>query len=92
MRFVAAGHVESNRIHDFTMEIPMEMTKFSVPSISCGHCAATITRELNDLEGVKIVDVDPAAKLVTVHWRAPARRESIVKLLNEIGFPPVETA
>lgn len=39
---------------------------YDVPSISCDHCKATIEGEVGRLEGVTEVDVDIAAKRVTV--------------------------
>lgn len=65
----------------------MEEKKIHVPNISCGHCAATITRELEEVEGVEKVDGDPATKEVTVRWQAPATWEIIKKTLAEIGYP-----
>jgi len=39
---------------------------YSVPSMSCGHCRATITAEVQRVAGVRDVDVDLEAGLVTV--------------------------
>ena len=39
---------------------------YSVPGISCGHCRAAITAEVEKLSGVTGVDVDPDAKRVSV--------------------------
>lgn len=39
---------------------------YSVPSMSCGHCRAAITAEVEKLAGVRAVEVDLDAKLVTV--------------------------
>ena len=41
-------------------------TTYSVPGISCGHCRVAITREVTGVAGVSAVDVDLAAKCVTV--------------------------
>lgn len=65
----------------------MEEKKVHVPDISCGHCVATITRELEEVEGVEHVDGDPATREVTVRWKAPATWETIKKTLAEIGYP-----
>jgi copper chaperone CopZ len=58
-----------------------------VPNISCGHCTATIERELSELEGVQSVHADQASKNVTIEWDAPARWETIETTLQEIGYP-----
>ncbi|MFC1654780.1 heavy-metal-associated domain-containing protein [Myxococcota bacterium] len=65
----------------------MEEKKVNIPNISCGHCVATISRELKEVEGVEEVDGDPDTKEVTVRWKAPATWETISKTLNEIGYP-----
>jgi len=66
----------------------MATKTFSVPNISCGHCVATIKRELGELEGVTGVDGNADTKRVTVEWKAPATWERIESLLTEISYPP----
>jgi copper chaperone len=39
---------------------------YSVPGVSCGHCRAAITSELEQLAGVSAVDVALDAKRVRV--------------------------
>ena len=39
---------------------------YNVPDISCGHCAAAITSELQNVAGVETVAVDVKARTVTV--------------------------
>lgn len=41
-------------------------TTYSVPGMSCGHCRVAITGEVQRVAGVTGVDVDLAAKRVTV--------------------------
>ena len=62
----------------------------SVPDVSCGHCAASIRNELSALPGVGRIEVDVAAKRLTVGFDAPATWEAIVATLAGIGFPPQE--
>jgi copper chaperone CopZ len=66
------------------------MTEATVrcPAISCGHCANTIRGELSDAPGVRAVDVDVAAKTVTVRFDAPATWPALAAILADIGFPP----
>ena len=42
-------------------------TTYSVPGISCEHCRVAIAGELSQVAGVTAVDVDLAAKRVTVN-------------------------
>jgi copper chaperone len=43
---------------------------FSVRGISCGHCRAAITAEIEKLAGIETVDVDFERKIVTVTGEA----------------------
>jgi copper chaperone len=46
--------------------MPTEVLTYTVPGMSCGHCRAAVTEELNQVEGVVGVDVDLSTKRVTV--------------------------
>jgi len=65
----------------------METKTFVAPDIHCGHCTATIQRELSELEGVQSVKAELDTKQVTVSWSAPATWSRIQALLEEIGYP-----
>ena len=65
----------------------MEKQTFTVQNITCGHCVMTIKNELSEIDGVKSVDGDPAAKSITVEWDSPAGEEKIRKTLKEINYP-----
>ena len=65
----------------------MEKQSFTIPNISCGHCVATIERELQELDGVSQVSGNPQTKQVTVEWQDPASVSQIKDKLNEIGYP-----
>jgi copper chaperone CopZ len=43
---------------------------YSVPGVSCGHCRAAISEEVELVAGVREVDVDLDAKRVTVRGEA----------------------
>ncbi len=62
----------------------------TVPGISCGHCVATIERELSELDGVSHVKAIEDSKQLTVEWGDPATWSDIVELLEEIEYPPQE--
>jgi len=66
----------------------METKTVQAPAISCGHCTATIQREVAELAGVTSVKADPGTKMVTVSWNAPATWEQVQSLMTEIGYPP----
>lgn len=45
---------------------PPDQITYSVPGVSCEHCRAAITNEVEQLGGVQSVDVDLDHKRVTV--------------------------
>jgi copper chaperone CopZ len=51
---------------DQMMTQTTEVLTYSVPCVSCGHCRAAITAEVEKLAGVASVDVDLDAKRVSV--------------------------
>ena len=61
----------------------------NVPGISCGHCVATIEREVGELAGVGSVKVEQASKDVTISWD-PETTDWVVieETMKEINFPP----
>ena len=65
----------------------MEKLTLKIPNISCGHCVKTIQNELNDLDGVNVLEGDAEKKTVTVQWDSPATIETIRDMLKEINYP-----
>ena len=65
----------------------MSQVVYSIPKISCGHCVASITNELKEIEGVKQISGDPQAKTITLELEAPATDDQIKAKLDEIGYP-----
>ena len=65
----------------------MKNANFSVPGINCGHCVKTIQTKLTQVEGVRSVTADAAAKRVTVQFDDPASESSIKAQLAAINFP-----
>jgi len=65
----------------------MTQYTYNVPNISCGHCVASITGALNEINGVRQVSGDPLAKTITVDAQPPATGDQILSKLTEIGYP-----
>lgn len=62
-----------------------------VPTISCGHCVATIEREVGELAGVSSVEADQASRRVTISWDPEATDwVAIEELMREINYAPAE--
>jgi copper chaperone len=65
----------------------MSTKTYTVPAISCGHCTATIERELKDVDGVESVKAEVETKHVTVEFESADVLVEVEKLLEEIGYP-----
>ena len=62
-----------------------------VPNISCGHCVATVEREVGELRGVASVRAEHATKNVTISWDPEASDWTVIQgRLEEIGYPASE--
>ena len=48
------------------MSLAIEKLTYSVPGMSCGHCVAALTSEVEKVVGVSSVDVDLNTKRVAV--------------------------
>jgi copper chaperone len=72
-----------------TKGVPMTQTAepliYSVPDVSCGHCRAAITGEVEEVAGVTSVEVDLAAKRVTVAG-AQLDDAAVRAAIGEAGF------
>ena len=65
----------------------MNIKKFHIPNITCGHCVRTIENELTEISGVKKASGDPESKAVAVEWEEPITEDAIRKVLTEINYP-----
>ena len=61
-------------------------TKFSVPGIVCSGCASGIKKALDKVSGIENVEVDVAAKIVTVEHTEEVSREKLADVLDDAGF------
>lgn len=62
------------------------MYELQVEGMSCGHCVATVTKLVKQLDSDAKVEVDLASKQVRVDSRAELAE--IVTTLTEGGYPP----
>jgi copper chaperone len=60
---------------------------YIVPNISCGHCTATIERELKLVEGVQQVKAHQENKQVEVTVADASVLPTVEATLIEIGYP-----
>ena len=65
----------------------MSTKTYTVPAISCGHCTATIERELKFVDGLESVKAELDSKHVTVVVQNDDVLAEVEKMLEEIGYP-----
>ncbi|WKX69387.1 heavy-metal-associated domain-containing protein [Streptomyces sp. XD-27] len=61
-------------------------TVYDVAGMTCGHCKATLTKEIGALEGVLAVEVDLAAGQVTVTTSGQPDDALIAATVDEAGY------
>jgi copper chaperone len=59
--------------------------KFTVPEISCGHCAGAVTKAIKALDPQAEVKVDVAGKTVAVETAMPD--SAVAAALAKAGYP-----
>jgi copper chaperone len=67
------------------------MPEIKVKGMSCGHCAAAVTRALQSLPGVSEVQVDLASGRVTYQSAAPQSPEAVARVIKTAGYEVVAT-
>jgi copper chaperone len=65
-----------------------EQVTYSVPGMSCGHCRAAITAEVENVAGVSSVEVDLDTKRVTVAGHA-LDDSAVRAAIEEAGYDVV---
>ncbi len=70
----------------------MRTVKLLCPDIGCAHCAMAIRRELANMVGVNVQDVDVATKTVTLDVISDDALEAAIGKLRDIGYPPSLTS
>lgn len=63
----------------------MQQTTYSVPGISCEHCRSAITGELEHVDGIQAIDVDVAAKRVTITGSG-FDAGAVIAAIDEAGY------
>ena len=59
----------------------------NVENIRCGGCANTITKKLNDIEGINAVEVAIEEQVVTIDTENESLRGAAVAALLKMGYP-----
>ncbi|CAB4927058.1 unannotated protein [freshwater metagenome] len=64
----------------------MTTDTYTVTGMTCGHCAASVTEEISELEGVETVDVVVETGAVTVTSTAPLDHAAVQAAVEEAGY------
>ncbi|MFE8993566.1 heavy-metal-associated domain-containing protein [Streptomyces collinus] len=64
----------------------MPATTYAVSGMSCGHCKATLTRVIGELDGVSGVEVDLGSGHVTVTGSAEPDDAAVAEAVDEAGY------
>ncbi len=63
-----------------------ETRTFTVTGMTCGHCVASVTEEVQDLPGVQTVDVVLETGTVTVTSAEPLDDAAVQAAVEEAGY------
>jgi copper chaperone len=59
---------------------------YAVRGMTCDHCVASVTEELQELDGVTDVRVELTTGTVTVRSRDPLRDDAVRDAVEEAGY------
>ena len=63
-----------------------ETRTFTVTGMTCGHCVASVTEEVQELPGVETVDVVLETGAVTVTSAEPLDDAAVMAAVEEAGY------
>jgi copper ion binding protein len=64
----------------------MSTQTYTVTGMTCGHCVASVTEEVQEIAGVTDVAVDLASGSVTVTSDAPIDDAAVKAAVEEAGY------
>jgi copper chaperone len=70
----------------------MTTSEYLVSGMSCGHCEAAILGEVNQIPGVRGVDVSAGTRRMVVTSSAPIDEEAVLGAVDEAGYEAVLVA
>jgi copper chaperone len=59
---------------------------YTVTGMTCGHCVASVTEEIQEIDGVESVDVSLETGAVTVTSADPLDDERVRSAVEEAGY------
>lgn len=59
---------------------------YTVTGMTCGHCVASVTEEVSEIDGVRDVQVDLASGQLTFDSDQPVSRDTVEAAVREAGY------
>jgi len=69
----------------------MSTSTYTVTGMTCGHCVAAVTEEVNEIEGVTAVDVDLTTGALEVTSTEPIDDAAVRAAVTEAGYSLADT-
>ncbi|TYL55195.1 heavy-metal-associated domain-containing protein [Nocardioides sp. BGMRC 2183] len=63
-----------------------EIATYTVTGMTCGHCVASVTEEVQEIAGVENVEVDLPTGAVTITSAAPLDAAAVKAAVEEAGY------
>lgn len=64
----------------------MSTASYVVTGMTCGHCAASVREEVEEIAGVRDVEVDHQTGALTITSDAELDREAVAAAVTEAGY------
>ncbi len=64
----------------------MSQSTYTVSGMTCGHCVASVTEEISEIDGVTEVAVDLPTGVVTVTSSKPVDDADVCAAVEEAGY------
>jgi copper chaperone len=64
----------------------MSESTYTVTGMTCGHCVASVTEEISEIDGVTAVAVDLPTGAVTVTSAGPLDEAQVRAAVEEAGY------
>lgn len=62
----------------------MEKTQIDITGMTCGHCAASVKKELSSVQGVHVLDVNPQTGKALIEGEAA--EQELVDAIDRAGY------
>ena len=67
------------------------MATIKISGMSCGHCTASVTKALSEIDGITNVQVDLEKGEATYNETKPVDLETVKEAITKIGFVPAQS-